>query len=163
MKYQGSFDDLIGIVRQIGREITDTKDMGNQKQLKTKDGAIINLYISTGTLQFQGKQTPKEQLETDISSYLNCSSIPAPKMTNVTAETTISAASSSDSTKVFVVHGHDAVSKEQLELVIHKLGLNPYVLANTGGGGLTIIEALEKEIGPAEDCGKIWDCTFNTR
>ena len=37
---------------------------------------------------------------------------------------------------------------EQLELVLHKLGLNPFVLANTGGGGQTIIEALEKETGP---------------
>jgi predicted nucleotide-binding protein len=28
------------------------------------------------------------------------------------------------------------------------LGLKPFVLANTGGDGLTLIEALEKEIGP---------------
>jgi len=50
--------------------------------------------------------------------------------------------------KVFVVHGHDAVAREQLELVLHKLGLYPFVLQNTSGGGLTIIEALEQEIGP---------------
>src|SRR5438105_238343 len=49
--------------------------------------------------------------------------------------------------KVFVVHGHDTVAREQLELVLHKLGLDPYVLANTAGGGLTIIEALESHIG----------------
>jgi predicted nucleotide-binding protein len=48
---------------------------------------------------------------------------------------------------VFVVHGHDAVAREQLELILLKLGLDPFVLANTGGGGLTIIEALEAEIG----------------
>ena len=29
----------------------------------------------------------------------------------------------------------------------HKLGLDPFVLANTGGQGLTIIEALEHKIG----------------
>ena len=34
-----------------------------------------------------------------------------------------------------------------MELVLHKLGLDPYVLANTGGHGLTIIEALEAKIG----------------
>jgi predicted nucleotide-binding protein len=34
----------------------------------------------------------------------------------------------------------------QLELVLHKLGVEPFVLASTGGGGLTIIEALEREI-----------------
>ncbi len=46
------------------------------------------------------------------------------------------------------MHGHDNTAREQLELVLHKLGLNPFVLANTGGGGQTIIEALEKETGP---------------
>jgi predicted nucleotide-binding protein len=49
--------------------------------------------------------------------------------------------------KIFVVHGHDQTSREQLELILHKLGLEPFVLANSSGGGLTIIEALEEEIG----------------
>jgi predicted nucleotide-binding protein len=48
--------------------------------------------------------------------------------------------------RVFVVHGHDDVVREQLELVLHKLGLEPFVLANTGGGGLILIEALEREV-----------------
>ena len=47
---------------------------------------------------------------------------------------------------MFVVHGHDTLAREQLELVLHRLGLEPFVLANTGGGGMTIIEALEQEI-----------------
>jgi predicted nucleotide-binding protein len=46
-----------------------------------------------------------------------------------------------------VVHGHDEVSREQLELVLHKLGIDHFILANSGGGGLTIIEALEAKIG----------------
>jgi hypothetical protein len=33
-----------------------------------------------------------------------------------------------------------------LELILHKLGLEPFVLANAGGGGMTIIEALEQEM-----------------
>jgi predicted nucleotide-binding protein len=56
--------------------------------------------------------------------------------------------------KVFIVHGHDSVAREQLELVVHKLGLDPYVLQNTGGGGLTIIEALESEIGTRAGAAK---------
>jgi predicted nucleotide-binding protein len=48
--------------------------------------------------------------------------------------------------KVFVVHGHDVQAREQLELILHRLGLEPFVLANTGGGGLTLIEALEQEL-----------------
>src|SRR5207237_920689 len=34
----------------------------------------------------------------------------------------------------------------QLELILHRLRLDPFVLANTGGDGMTIIEALEQEI-----------------
>jgi len=48
---------------------------------------------------------------------------------------------------IFVVHGHDGESREQLELVLHRLGLKPFVLQNTDGGGLTIIEKLEHMIG----------------
>jgi predicted nucleotide-binding protein len=55
---------------------------------------------------------------------------------------------------VFVVHGHDATAREQLELTLHRLGLDPFVLANTGGGGLTIIEALEAEIGGGDGQAK---------
>ena len=56
--------------------------------------------------------------------------------------------------KIFVVHGHDSNSMEQLELIIHKLGLFPFVLQNTAGGGLTIIEELEKEMGPKTGAAK---------
>ncbi len=38
--------------------------------------------------------------------------------------------------------------------MLHKLGLDPFVLANTGGGGLTIIEALEKEIAGSPDAAR---------
>jgi predicted nucleotide-binding protein len=55
-------------------------------------------------------------------------------------------APSKPSTRVFVVHGHDATAREQLELILHRLGRDPFVPANTGGGGMTIIEALEQEI-----------------
>jgi predicted nucleotide-binding protein len=56
-----------------------------------------------------------------------------------------------DNKRVFVVQGHDRASPGQLELVLRRLGLDLFVLANTGGGGLTLIEALEKEIGPQSD------------
>jgi predicted nucleotide-binding protein len=52
------------------------------------------------------------------------------------------------SKKIFVVHGHDAGALGELELILHRLELDPFILQNTAGSGLTIIEALEKEIGP---------------
>lgn len=50
-------------------------------------------------------------------------------------------------TTVFVVHGHDHECRDQLRLALHDLGLEPYVLQNNDGGGMTIIENLEKMIG----------------
>ena len=46
------------------------------------------------------------------------------------------------------MHGHDTEALNQLELILRRLELEPFILQNTAGGGLTIIEALEKEIGP---------------
>jgi predicted nucleotide-binding protein len=48
---------------------------------------------------------------------------------------------------IFVVHGRDETSREQLELILMRLGLQPFVLQVTGGGGDTLIEALERMIG----------------
>ena len=48
---------------------------------------------------------------------------------------------------IFVVHGRDKDTRDHLELILHRLGLEPFVLQVTGGGGDTLIEALEKQIG----------------
>ena len=56
------------------------------------------------------------------------------------------AAISKEST-IFVVHGRDHEARDQLELVLRRLGLEPFVLQITGGGGDTLIEALERMIG----------------
>ena len=48
---------------------------------------------------------------------------------------------------IFIVHGHDSDARDQLELALHRLGLKPFILMNSSGGGRTIIEALEGQIG----------------
>jgi predicted nucleotide-binding protein len=45
--------------------------------------------------------------------------------------------------KVFIVHGHDVKVKEEVELFIKKIGLDPVVLHRQASGGKTIIEKLE--------------------
>ncbi len=147
MKHKGSFEDLKTMVRGVGREIMSAEPSGNAYQIKTEDGAILNWYESTGTVQFQGKPEAKSKLETDLATYTGIAaptSAPAPVNAQASTQSTVQ----TNSSKVFVVHGHDSVAREQLELVVHKLGLDPFVLQNTGGSGLTIIEALENEIGP---------------
>jgi predicted nucleotide-binding protein len=149
MKHKGSFEDLQTIVRAVGFNISEITDSGNQKQIRTEEGAIINWFPSTGTLQYQGKPVPKQRLQDSIATYTGVA-VPNPPLiqTSETAEPQAPNSYNNENKKVFVVHGHDAVAREQLELVLHKLGLYPFVLQNTSGGGLTIIEALEQEIGP---------------
>jgi predicted nucleotide-binding protein len=89
---------------------------------------------------FQGPEAQREKLASDLESP---STEPTSTASSPAARTEVAPAGK----KVFVVHGHDSTAREQLELVLHRLKLDPFVLANTGGGGLTIIEALEKEIG----------------
>ena len=147
MKHNGSIEDLKTMIRGVGREITSAGKSGSAYQIKTGDGAILNWYESTGTVQFQGKAEAKSKLENDLATYTGSTISPSPILSS-SVPTDTGTTSQHNGNKVFIVHGHDSVAREQLELVVHKLGLDPFVLQNTGGSGLTIIEALENEIGP---------------
>ena len=150
MKHEGTLEDLQTIVRGCGFSISEVKDQEHGHQIKTMEGAIVNWYTSTGTLSIQGKKAPKESLIAAWGSYTGASSTP-PEITENSPAPESPSNPTVANKKVFLVHGHDTTAREQLELVLHKLGLDPFVLANTGGGGLTIIEALEAEIGPNTD------------
>jgi predicted nucleotide-binding protein len=47
------------------------------------------------------------------------------------------------SNRVFIVYGHDTGAREQLELLLRRMRLEPVVLQNLPSGGQTIIEKLE--------------------
>jgi len=147
MKFDGSPEDLETIVAAIGRTVKSSQDKGNMHQIKTDGGETINLYRN-GTLQVQGSPAVKTKFEEDFNQYSGTTS----SSSEVSAESNSTPApeatpSSAASKQVFVVHGHDETSREQLELILHKLGIDHFVLQNSGGGGLTIIEALEAKIG----------------
>ncbi|MGE0076692.1 MAG: TIR domain-containing protein [Bacteroidales bacterium] len=115
-------------------------------RFKTIDGGIIQWYQSTGTIQFQGNKVAKDRLSEQVQG-LELDKIQLQPTDNFATAVEQKAKSIKTGNRIFVVHGHDTTSREQLELILHKLGLEPFVLANSGGGGLTIIEALEQEIG----------------
>jgi predicted nucleotide-binding protein len=151
MKHEGTLEDIQTIVKGCGFTVSATSQTEHGYQLRTEEGAVVNWYPSTGKVQVQGKKEPKAKFESAWSAYTGRATAPAvPVLSAGEAEPPPVAPSNPAiaNKKVFVVHGHDDVAREQLELVLHKLGLDPFVLANTGGGGLTIIEALESEIGP---------------
>ena len=148
-KFKGQVDEFKQAVDTLQQRGTwENFDQG--LRFKTIDGGTIQWYKSTGTILIQGNKTAKERL-TALIDKLELDKIQYVSTEDFSTVIEAKAKSAKVGSKIFVVHGHDHVCREQLELVLHKLGLEPFVLANTGGGGLTIIEALEKEIGREGD------------
>lgn len=132
--HHGSFEELQAAVSSIGY-VGEWQSKPNEVfRFASKDRSGLNWSKTKGTLWYDGPQDAKAKFQAALEAALNGGIAPAP-ITAANAQT------------IFVVHGHDSVAREQLELVLHKLGLQPFVLQNTDGGGLTIVESLEKMIG----------------
>ncbi len=154
-KFRGDSNELEARLSALGYEGRWSEDNG-KRVFRSDDGAILNWWPSTGTLNVQGTKPARIKLEEALSDPLTGDS-PASGHTGSNASGAHSAgetpngdsahsSSGEESKRVFVVYGHDEVACEQLELVLRRLALDPFVLGNTSGGGLTIIEALEREI-----------------
>jgi len=141
-KFQGDLTELRQRIAATGRE-GEWVENEHSYQFRCADGAILNWYPKTATVQYQGDKNARGSLERALAEQVAGGYRPVGTSSKVNEKAPIKA-------KVFVVHGHDQTAREQLELVLHKLGLDPFVLANTGGDGLTIIEALEREIGDGD-------------
>ena len=133
--FKGTFDELKTIIDSKGL-VGTWGSTGSCHQFRHGDGCIINWFSTTGKLQYQGPADARNGLFEVMSGQIKLDPIKGDSRQNK---------------KIFIVHGHDSTSREQLELIIHKLGLDPFVLVNNGGEGLTIIEALEKYINPNKD------------
>ena len=145
--FHGEFCELQTVVSELGYK-GQWSERNGKKVFRSEDKAILNWWPSSGTLQAQGPEALRKKLEEAITMAL-------PGATSTTTSTTTVVTknhSVEQSEKVFVVYGHDEGAREQLELVLHRLDLDPFVLGNTAGSGLTIIEALEREIlSPQKD------------
>ena len=138
-KFCGEFDELERRVTGLGYK-GQWEDDNAKKVFRSEDKAVLNWWPSTGTLQAQGPTMPRSKLEKALSNALSsdpsASGIPAPTASVTTVEgpsqPTVQANSfSGEPQKVFVVYGHDEIAREQLELVLHRLNLEPFVLGNT--------------------------------
>ncbi|MGF7157218.1 TIR domain-containing protein [Bartonella heixiaziensis] len=107
-------------------------------QLKFSNGAILNRF-EKGTLQFQGKEIARLQLEQDLAKHIE-------EKSQTSSPQTSSNVLKSSSPEIFIVHGHDDIALEQLQSILRKLNLESYILKNEHKNSSTIIEALEKEI-----------------
>jgi predicted nucleotide-binding protein len=115
-----SIDEARSLLLAAGLTIKDEADLANGTGhcLRLTNGALVNVF-NAGNFNVQGKN------QAIVRSVL---------------ESSTGGAADSGTKRVFVVHGQDTAAREQLELVLHKLGLDPFVLSNTAGGGLTIVE-----------------------
>lgn len=131
--FHGSYEELTSLISQLNRDGEWQDKPNNCKRFLCRDRSGLNWSENKGTIWFDGPSEAKSHFEEEVRILLSPET-KTPKKLHTQQ-------------KIFVVHGHDSISREQLELVLHKLGLEPFVLQNTDGGGLTIIEGLEKMIG----------------
>jgi predicted nucleotide-binding protein len=132
VRFHGSLDDLKDRLLPLDLD-GDWEAQPNQVwKLKCRDRAGMLWSPTKGTVWFDGPQAPKDALAAKVEALLADGAAPASVPTDGA---------------IFVVHGRDTDSRDQLELVLRRLGLEPFVLQVTGGGGDTLIEALERMIG----------------
>jgi predicted nucleotide-binding protein len=135
-QFKGSYQELQDQVLLTGID-GEWKDLGNQKQYKAENGAVLNWWETSKTIQFQGDKAAAAEFSEVFFGVSVDGKSGGPVLKKPVAET---------EKKIFIVHGHDTAALEQLELVLRRLGLAPYILQNNDGQSRTLIEALEQQI-----------------
>lgn len=110
-----------------------SEEAGGKHVFRSREKGILNYWPAKGTVQYQGNAAAQEPLKAIFAD-------------GAPAAPLVGANPADARTKIFVVHGHDTQALEQLELILRRLGLDPYILQNNDGGSNTIIEALEQQI-----------------
>jgi len=133
-KFHGTIADLKDRLLPLDLEGEWHEQPNKIWMFRCRNKAGLNWSETKGTLWFDGPPTYKTILQTKVESALTDGTATAPSNTD---------------SAIFVVHGRDHDARDQLELILRRLGLAPFVLQLTGGGGDTLIGALEKMIGKA--------------
>lgn len=132
-KFFGKIDQLKQLVENTGYVGTwEHKEANNFYSFKANTGEILNWWPANGTIDFQGKN--KERMKAQIQPLLDDSVAPAGSVERIAEK------------KIFIVHGHDKQARNELELILRRLGLTPFILQNANSESKTIIEALEQNI-----------------
>lgn len=129
-KYYGSLNDLKKIINDSGIE-GSWSEAGGKHTFRSKRGGILHWWESNNTIQFQGS--------VDVDQMRNIVLKPSLEKNDLEF--------SKGRQQIFIVHGHDTEARDQMELALRRLGLEPFILMSASGGGKTIIEALEGKIG----------------
>lgn len=131
MKFLGAHEELMRRVQSTGFVGVWKEGANGVHQFRASTGEVLNWWPRTGTVSAQGAN--KDDFQRIIETVLEQDGLAVR-----VAEQQVA--------KIFVVHGHDREARDQLELILRRLGLQPFILQNEDGGGKTIVEALEQHI-----------------
>ncbi len=121
-------DEVRRDLEAAGFKVTVCERLPNDQgdQLRCRSGEVVNIYDS-GKVLVQGQN----QAQVRAALGLGGGGGGAPKKTPV-------------SRKVFVVYGHDATARTELEAMLRRWGLDPIILDQLPSEGATLIEKLER-------------------
>ncbi len=136
-KFHGSLQEFKDRVLPLNLD-GDWEDQPNGVcKFKCRDRSGLLWSQTKGTVWFDGPSPQKETLCAKVTALLNDG---------------VGTAHIDSDSQIFLVHGRDHDARDQLELVLRRLGLEPFILQVTGGGGDTLIEALKRMIGKSAKC-----------
>jgi len=138
-------DELRRVLNDRGVPFKE-KTVQNGIRFDCKSGEIFNVF-DTGKMSFQGKQGTA--LAKDIRAQQEC----VAEAQVLPEAPAVPAAPAAAQSPIFVVYGHDVDSRNQLELILHRMRLEPIILGNLAAAGDTIIEKLERYLGEQGNVG----------
>lgn len=113
------------------------REIDHGLQFTLPGGTKVNFFLKTGKIQIQGKDTDEKKRAEELLQVAPSVGAAKPIATPLNLGLL-------PPEKVFIVYGHDTDAREQLELLLRRLKLEPVILANLVAEGQTIIEMLEK-------------------
>jgi len=125
------------------KQIFTTDELSNEYSLSTGVYAIFDEPTLSNKIAFLYDDI-SERIHRIDSIIKRLELIPLSAENQHTNTSKPSTKSSNVNNKVFVVHGHDEIAKNELELFLREIGINPIVLHREVDEGQTLIEKFEK-------------------
>ena len=129
MKFFDGIDNLKAKISAAGLKGVWSEPNGCHR-FNSQRGGVLMYWEQTATVSIQGKSPGKEDIEMALVEEHSASVPIAPKPEE-------------PNKKVFVVYGHDAPARTQLDAMLRRWGLEPVILDQLPSKGQTIIEKLE--------------------
>ena len=138
-------DEIRAFLKGRGVNFTEgAVQNGVQFRCRTKE--IFNVF-ETGAISFQGKQTP---LTAEVKALAGETTEAPVGQARIEVPAPVPAAPAQP---IFIVYGHDTQARNDLELLLRRMGLDPIILGRLPAAGDTIIEKLERYLGEHGNVG----------